>query len=76
MLGKKVKEDITKFDRAPDAIYIEKGNEGRVIYTCGSAYIGQRKEQRRHGKGQLIGPEKCDLFEGSFVKGRREGFGK
>jgi len=49
--------------------------KGKVMYECGSEYTGERKNGRRHGQGELTLPN-GDVYSGTFVKGKREGYGQ
>ena len=51
-------------------------NEEKIIYENGIYYIGQFENNRPNGKGKLYYNNGNILYEGDFINGKREGFGK
>lgn len=49
--------------------------KGYVRYEDGSEYEGGRESGRPHGKGTLKYAGGRGVYDGDFVKGRREGYG-
>lgn len=45
------------------------------MFEDGSSYEGERINGRAHGKGKLMLSNRKGVYEGDFVKGKREGYG-
>jgi len=47
-----------------------------VEYTDGSRYVGQIKDGKRHGRGELFDSEGSPIYKGGWAHGEREGHGR
>lgn len=54
----------------------KRSGTGRLIDVSGNVYIGEFKDNRRHGQGTFFDVEENSMFVGTFDKGYKEGFGK